>query len=44
MDQAFRDEMAAGYRLDEPAITLGSPMLGDEVLKDVRVQIALGNH
>jgi DNA helicase HerA-like ATPase len=41
VDQAFRDEMAAGYRLDEPAITLGSPMLGDEVLKDVRVQIAL---
>ncbi|MBI2780872.1 MAG: DUF853 family protein [Chloroflexi bacterium] len=33
--------MADGYRLDEPAITLGSPMLGDEVLTDVRVQIAL---
>jgi hypothetical protein len=26
--QAFRTEMADGYRLDEPAITLGSPMLG----------------
>ncbi|HJW22183.1 MAG TPA: helicase HerA-like domain-containing protein, partial [Candidatus Limnocylindrales bacterium] len=41
MDDAFRAEMAAGYRLDEPAITLGSPMLGDEVATDVRVQVAL---
>jgi DNA helicase HerA-like ATPase len=41
MDQAFRAEMAAGYKLDEPAITLGSPMLGDDVLTDVRVQVAL---
>ena len=41
MDKAFAAEMADGYRLDEPAITLGSPMLGDEVLTDVRVQIAL---
>jgi DNA helicase HerA-like ATPase len=41
MDAAFRTEMADGYRLDEPAITLGSPLLGDEVLTDVRVQLAL---
>ena len=41
MDEAFRAEMAAGYTLDEPAIVLGSPMLGDEVLADVRVQVAL---
>ena len=41
MDAAFRAEMAAGYKLDEPAITLGSPMLGDDVLTDVRVQVAL---
>ncbi|HTK45944.1 MAG TPA: helicase HerA-like domain-containing protein, partial [Patescibacteria group bacterium] len=41
MDAAFRSEMADGYRLDEPAITLGSPMLGDEILADVRVQVAL---
>jgi DNA double-strand break repair helicase HerA and related ATPase len=41
VDKTFNDEMAAGYALDEPAITLGSPLLGDEVLKDVRVQIAL---
>src|SRR6476620_10943106 len=41
MDDAFRTEMADGYRLDEPAIILGSPMRGDQVLQDVRVQIAL---
>ena len=40
MDEAFRAEMAAGYTLDEPAIVLGSPILGDEVLTDVRVQVA----
>src|SRR5262245_42110550 len=41
MDAAFRTEMADGYRLEEPAVTLGSPMLGDEVLTEVRVQVAL---
>ena len=41
MDEAFRSEMAAGYTLAEPAIVLGSPLLGDEVLTDVRVQVAL---
>jgi len=41
MDAAFRKEMAEGYRLDEPAIVLGSPMLGDDVLAEVRVQLAL---
>ncbi len=41
MDEAFRSEMAAGYTLAEPAIVLGSPLLGDEVLSDVRVQVAL---
>ncbi len=41
MDESFRSEMAAGYALTEPTIVLGSPMLGDEVLSDVRVQIAL---
>ena len=41
MDESFRSEMAAGYTLTEPTIVLGSPMLGDEVLSDVRVQIAL---
>ncbi len=41
MDEAFRSEMAAGYTLAEPAIVLGSPLLADEVLSDVRVQVAL---
>jgi DNA helicase HerA-like ATPase len=41
MDEAFRSEMAAGYTLAEPVIVLGSPLLGDEVLTDVRVQVAL---
>ncbi len=41
MDEAFRSEMASGYALDEPAIVLGSPMVGDEVLADVRVRVAL---
>jgi len=41
VDKAFRDEMAAGYALAEPAILLGSPIIGDEVLPEVRVQIAL---
>ncbi len=41
MDESFRSEMAAGYTLTEPTIVLGSPMLGDEVLSEVRVQIAL---
>ncbi len=41
MDKAFRDEMAAGYALAEPAIIIGSPIVGDEVLPEVRVQIAL---
>ena len=41
MDKAFRDDMAAGYTLDEPAIVLGSPLLGAEVLPEVRIQVAL---
>jgi DNA helicase HerA-like ATPase len=41
MDKPFRDAMTAGYALAEPAITLGSPMRDDELLTDVRVQVAL---
>ena len=41
MDDAFRTEMAAGYAFDEPCLVLGSPILGDEVASDVRVQVAL---
>jgi DNA helicase HerA-like ATPase len=37
----FRTDMTAGYALDEPAITLGAPILDDEVLQDVKVQVAL---
>jgi uncharacterized protein len=41
MDSAFRDEMSSGYALGEPGLIIGSPMLGDELLDDVRVQVAL---
>ena len=41
MDQAFHDAMAAGYALTEPSIVLGGPMLGSEVVTDVRVQVGL---
>jgi DNA helicase HerA-like ATPase len=41
MDQAFRDEMAQGYALDEPGLILGSPMLGGELDNDARVRVAL---
>jgi DNA helicase HerA-like ATPase len=40
MDQAFRDEMASGYALDEPAIIIGSPMLDGDVDNAARVQVA----
>ena len=41
MDQAFHDEMAKGYALDEPGLVLGGPMHGDELAGDVRIQVAL---
>jgi DNA double-strand break repair helicase HerA and related ATPase len=41
MDQAFHDAMAAGYALDEPGVVIGSPMLGDSLANDARVQVAL---
>ncbi len=42
MDASFTAEMAAGYRLDEPGIVIGGPMLSGEVATDeVRVQVAL---
>ncbi len=41
MDKAFSAEMLEGYKLDEPSITLGAPLLDDEVLKEARVQVAL---
>ena len=41
MDDAFRTEMAAGYTFDEPVVVFGSPIQGDEVLSEVRVQVPL---
>jgi DNA helicase HerA-like ATPase len=41
VDDAFREEMAAGYTFDEPVVVLGSPIQGDQVLPDVRVQVPL---
>jgi DNA helicase HerA-like ATPase len=41
VDQSFLDAMAQGYTLSEPAVVLGSPIVADEVAKDVRVQLAL---
>ena len=41
MDQAFRDAIASGYALSEPALVIGSAMLEGEVFNDTRVQIAL---
>ena len=41
MDQAFRDEMADGLCPDRAGLTIGSPMLGGELVNDARVQVAL---
>jgi DNA helicase HerA-like ATPase len=41
MDDAFRQEMAAGYTFDEPVVVLGSPTLAGEVAADVRVALPL---
>jgi DNA helicase HerA-like ATPase len=41
VDDAFRAEMAAGYTFNEPVVVLGSPIMGDEVLPEVRVALPL---
>src|SRR5919206_1185028 len=41
MDKAFRDAMTTGYALEQPAITLGSPMHDGELLNTTRVQVAI---
>ncbi|MEO5966166.1 MAG: helicase HerA-like domain-containing protein, partial [Candidatus Limnocylindrales bacterium] len=41
MNDAFRTEMTAGYSFDEPVVVLGSPLLDNELLPDVRVQVPL---
>jgi uncharacterized protein len=41
MTAKFKDAMAAGYALEEPAVILGSPIDGATVLADVRIAAAL---
>jgi len=41
VDQSFRDEMTAGYALDEPSVVIGSPMLEGELYNEPRVRVAL---
>jgi uncharacterized protein len=41
VDDGFRSEMAAGYAFDEPCIVLGAPMMGSDLVPDVRVQVPL---
>ena len=41
MDDAFRADMTSGYTFDEPVIVLGSPILGEDLLNEVRVSLPL---
>ena len=41
MDDGFRTEMTAGYAFDEASIVFGVPMLGAELLPEVRVGVPL---
>ncbi len=41
MTGKFKNAMAAGYALKEPAIVLGSPLDGTTVLPEIRIQVAL---
>jgi len=41
MNDAFKQQMADGYALDQPAIMLGRPMLEDELDNDAQIQVAL---
>jgi len=41
LDERFRAEMTEGYALEQPAVPIGTPMLGGELLPDVRVQVAM---
>jgi DNA helicase HerA-like ATPase len=40
-DERFREAMAAGYALDEPALRLGAPMLGEAPSPDLDVRLAI---
>jgi hypothetical protein len=41
VDAAFKAAIEAGYRLQEPSLIIGSAMHGDELVNDVRVDVAL---
>jgi DNA helicase HerA-like ATPase len=41
VDARFHDAMAEGYTFTEPTIILGGPMLGTDVLADVKIQAPL---
>ena len=41
MKDAFAKAMTEGYRLDQPALMLGSPMLDGEPFNGAHVQVAL---
>jgi DNA double-strand break repair helicase HerA and related ATPase len=43
MDEAFAATMAAGYPDADASLVLGSPVLGDQVLTDVRVRLPLSS-
>jgi hypothetical protein len=41
MDQAFRDQITAGYALDEPAVILGGALHAGELLNEPRIALPL---
>jgi DNA helicase HerA-like ATPase len=41
MDDGFREAIAKGYTLTEPHLVLGGAMLGDQVLQEPRIAVAL---
>jgi DNA double-strand break repair helicase HerA and related ATPase len=41
VDERFEADMRAGYPAEPPAVTLGSPVQGEDVLADVRVRLPL---
>ena len=41
MDQSFRDEMTAGYALDEPSVSSAARCSTASSCNDARVQVAL---
>jgi uncharacterized protein len=41
VDSRFHDAMALGYTFTEPTVVLGGPILGTDVLADVKVQVPI---